>query len=431
MYFPKINKDDGYTVFTLCRNKMDELFDDFIPEGVNERLNDELSAMQKTDSSVCFLIAKCFAEESAKQGYPISSRGTVGSTLIAWLLGITDINPLKPHYYCDKCKHFDFAVGVADGYDLPNRHCPKCKAVMKGDGHNIPFHSLFGFDGDKIPDVDINVAPEVQAQAGDILRKLFPDAKIVRGGTTQHDGSRGVHPGGFFIIPAEHADNVPTLKLADGDKTVLITEQDSYDLHDTYLKMDILGHSTPEKLARLAERTGVDLAKIPMNDVAVMNMFQKASTNNIPEFDTEFVKDMLEICKPISFFDLCKISGLSHGTGVWIGNARALIEDGVAPLRDTLAFREDVFEMLTDCDMDDSEAFQIAEIVRKGKASIELEAAVFEEYNLPDWFYPSSRKIRYMFPKAHGVSYVKMAVQMMWFNVYHTDIFNAVTKDFE
>lgn len=175
MYFPKINKDDGHTVFALCQDKMEELFDDAIPEDINERLNDELSAMQKTDSAVCFLIAKRFAEESAKLGFTISSRGTVGSTLIAWLLGITDINPLKPHYYCDKCKHFNFAMGVADGYDLPDKPCPKCGAVMKGDGHNIPYHSLFGFEGDKIPDIVINVAPEVRAQAAEILRELFPD----------------------------------------------------------------------------------------------------------------------------------------------------------------------------------------------------------------------------------------------------------------
>jgi DNA polymerase-3 subunit alpha (Gram-positive type) len=427
MYMPKIeNSKERFKDY--CRNKFIELYGDNPHEKFTERLNTELGIILEHDHEIPFLIIKYLVDESLKMGYPTFSRGCIGSSFSAFLLGITGINPLNPHYHCHKCKRVEIMQSVVDGYDLPGKLCPVCGTTMKGDGHNIPFVSFSGYNGDKEPDIDINVAPEIQKKTKAILQSFFPNDKIVRAGALRRDGSRGAHPGGYFIIPVEYADEVSTIEIEIDGEIVEVTEKEVHTLTKDFLKIDILGHFVPEKLSILSKETDVILDDIPMNDSDVISLIQSGDTEGIPEFESDFMRNMLQICIPNCFSDLCKISGLSHGTDTWTGNARYLLQDGKAALKNILAFREDVYDYLIKADADYDEAYRIMESVRKGRASRDLDELDLEEYNLPDWFHPCICKIKYMFPKAHGVSYVRMAMQIAWFKSYHNELFNKVLK---
>ena len=437
MHLPKIKNSDEL-IKNYCHDKFMELYGKNAPEEMKARLDYELSSIINHNFVVHYLIAKHIADESRKMGYPVFTRGSVGSSFVALLLGFTGINPLKPHYLCTNCKSIQFVSDVASGYDLPNKDCHICGAIMKGDGHNIPFETFAGLDGDKKPEIVLNVAAPIKEKAKELLQSLFPNDKIALAGTIRRINifgkdatfwkSKGVYPGCFFIIPNEYSGDVITELRKVGNAKVEVTKGDYHEIWDDFLKFDILEHSTSTLLVELSKQTGVLLDSIPANDEKAFALITAGENNCIVDFNSVFVKNMIEDCNPTCFSELCKISGLSHGTDVWNNNAEDLIFQSKATIKEVLAFRDDVFEYLITIGAERANAYKIMEKVRKGKGLYEDD---LKGYKLPNWFYESANKIKYMFPKAHAVSYVKMAMQLAWFKVNYHDLSEAEIKRLE
>ncbi len=478
--FPPAIEGSKEELKKLCYDKINELYGDDPHQVIRDRLEYELSKILGNNFDVMYIIAQKLVTKSVSDGYLVGSRGSVGSSFVAFLSGITEVNALPAHYRCAKCRHveFDDSGDFATGADLPDKKCPMCGEMMLKDGFNIPFQTFLGFDGDKTPDIDLNFSGEYQATAHSQVIELFGEGHVFRAGTigtvadktaygyvkkylderglsvTRAEENRmtagcagikrttGQHPGGAIVVPTECEiyDFTPIQHPADDkDSDVITTHFDYHSIDENLLKLDMLGHDDPTMIKMLEDLTGVNAREIPLDDAETMSIFTSIAALGIegdkllgdtgsvaiPEFGTHFVREMLKDTRPTTFDELARISGLSHGTDVWLNNAQTLVRDGVATLKEVICCRDDIMIYLIEKGVENKLAFTIMENVRKGKGLKPEWIDVMRENNVPEWYIESCQKIKYMFPKAHAVAYVMMAFRIAWFKVHRPKAFYA------
>ncbi len=461
-----------------------KIYGEELPELIATRLDKELSGIINGGYDVIYLIAQRLVEDSNAHGYIVGSRGSVGSSLVATFCGITEVNPLPPHYVCPNCKKSIFTddegnplnLSYGSGFDMPERTC-ECGALMKRQGQDIPFETFLGFNADKTPDIDLNLASEYQAFSHDYTKVLFGEHNVYRAGTVSTIAEKtafgfvkiyaedkgitmrrpemerlakgitgikrtsGQHPGGIIVIPdyKDVFDFTPYQYPAENTEAAWYTTHfEFHDIEENVLKLDILGHDDPTVLKYLSDDVQIDINDIPLDDRGVLSLFNSpealgvtseeikcaTGTFGVPEFGTNFVIKMLEEIRPTKFADLIKISGLSHGTDVWNGNARDLIVDGICEFDKVIGCRDDIMIYLIKCGIDNGTAFKMSEFIRKGKTAKEPDKWIeFKEimaaHTVPDWYIKSCEKIKYMFPKAHAAAYVINGFRVAWFKLYH------------
>ena len=465
---------------TYAFSEAKKLYGEPLPQLVVQRLEKELAAIIDNGYAVIYLIAHKLVAKSLRDGYLVGSRGSVGSSFVATMCGITEVNPLPPHYRCPKCNYNDFITdaSVGSGFDLPQRSCPHCGCKLAADGHNIPFEVFMGYEGDKVPDIDLNFSGEYQPTIHRYTEEFFGSERVFRAGTISTTAERtaygfvkgyfsekgikrrsveidrlvkactgikrttGQHPGGLMILPAdkEIEEFTPLQYPADAKSAGVITTHFDYNsLGGCLLKLDLLGHDDPTALKILSELTGVDADTIPYNDEETMAIFSglgemglepdlfdiPIGTIGIPEFGTRFVRQMLYDTKPTTFAELVRISGLSHGTDVWLQNAQDLVRSGTAELSEVISTRDDIMTYLIAYGVPHRRAFNIMEQVRRGKGLDKEDIRVMSAAGIPQWYIDSCQRIKYMFPKAHAVAYVIMAYRIAWYKVHYPQAFYA------
>lgn len=484
-FYPPKMENAEEIVKSMTYEKAYRIYGNPLPEIVSARLERELNAIINNGFSVLYLSAQKLVKKSLDNGYLVGSRGSVGSSLVAFMMGITEVNALYPHYICDnpECKYSEFIEKEGVGIDLPDKICPKCGAKLRKDGYSIPFEVFMGFKGDKVPDIDLNFSGEYQSEihryceelfgkenvfkAGTIstlaeknaeayVRKYFEDnnlnavrAEIIRLGRLCQGAKKttGQHPGGMVIVPQGNSiyEFCPVQRPANDETSESTTTHYDYHVMDEQLvKLDILGHDDPTTIKLLQEYTNMEIKDIPLADKDTLKIFSSTEslgvtpeqigteigTYGIPEFGTGFVRQMLIDTRPTTFAELVRISGLSHGTNVWLNNAQEFVRNGQATLSQIITVRDDIMNYLIDQGLDNSDAFKIMEFVRKGKPKKEPEnwekySAMMKEKNVPDWYIESCRRIEYMFPKGHAVAYVMMAMRIAYFKVHQPLAFYA------
>ena len=479
LFAPKI-ENSVEDLKALVYGKMHRLYGDNPPELVRQRVDTELHDIITCHYDVIYMSAQKLVQNSLENGYLVGSRGSVGSSIVAYMSGITEVNSLPAHYRCPKCKYctFDVPDGINCGADLPDAVCPECGEKLDKDGFNIPFETFLGFGGSKVPDIDLNFSGEYQAKAHAYCVEMFGASHVFRAGTigtvaektaygyvkkylaernltvSRAEENRlaagcvdvrrttGQHPGGLVVIPQENEiwDFCPVQHPADDIHTDIITTHFEYhSMEENLLKLDMLGHDDPTMIRMMEDLTGVDAQKIPLDDKETMSIFISSKVLGyendsilgptgavaIPEFGTSFVRGMLVDTKPKQFDTLIRLSGFSHGTDVWLGNAKDLILSGTATVGEAIGCRDDIMLYLIKCGMPEMRAFKIMESVRKGRGLPEGAEEEMRAAGVPDWYIGSCRKIQYLFPKAHAAAYVMMAFRIAWFKVHYPMAFYA------
>lgn len=487
---PKIEGAED-TLRRTCMEKAHSIYGNPLPDRIGERLEKELSSIINNGYAVMYVSAQMLVQKSLSDGYLVGSRGSVGSSFAATMAGITEVNPLEPHYICPECKHLEWGdMEKYDcGIDMPPMDCPVCGTPMNRDGFTIPFATFLGFDGDKEPDIDLNFAGEYQPVAHRYVGTIFGEKNVFKAGTvgtiadktaygyvrrfyeergipinkyeadrlTQHctgvKRTTGQHPGGIVIVPEDHEiyEFCPVQHPANDVKSDIITTHfDYHKIDENLLKLDILGHNVPSMIRQLQDMTGIDPLSLPLTDRKVLSIFNgtealdikepnykfKHGSFAIPEFGTSFVRQMLDDTKPDKFADLVRISGFSHGTDVWLNNAQDYIRQGIATMREVISTRDDIMNYLMLKGIENKTSFQIMEDVRKNRPLKPEQLKVMEEHGVPQWYIDSCIKIQYMFPRAHAVAYTMMSFRMAWYKVYYprefyATYFSSVVADFD
>ncbi|MEG0662732.1 MAG: PolC-type DNA polymerase III, partial [Anaerovoracaceae bacterium] len=479
--FPPKIPDSENILRDTCEKNAAEKYGSPLPEKIRARLDKELDSIIGNGYAVMYVSAKMLVDKSMSDGFLVGSRGSVGSSFAATMSGITEVNPLAPHYICPQCKYLEWGdeQEYDCGVDMPEKACPQCGSKLDQDGFSIPFETFLGFEGDKEPDIDLNFAGEYQGTAHKYVDEIFGAKNVYKAGTIGTIASKtaygfvmkyfenkgqpvnkyeldrltekctgvkrttGQHPGGIIIVPDDHEiyEFCPVQRPANDTKTDIITTHfDYHSIDSNLLKLDILGHDVPSMIKHLQDMTGVDPQKVPLKDERVTGIFNGIEgldiqdpeykfthgSYGIPEFGTKFVRQMLDDTKPDKFADLVRISGFSHGTNVWLNNAQAFIRSGEATMREAISTRDDIMNYLILKGLPNKEAFNIMEKVRKGKGVTEEREELMRQNDVPEWYIESCKRISYMFPRAHAVAYVMMSYRIAYYKVYHPAAFYAV-----
>ncbi len=480
LHTPKMDGAD-VEIKDTCVTRAKELYGDPLPSIVENRLNRELESIINNGFAVLYLIAEKLVKKSNEDGYLVGSRGSVGSSFVATLLGITEVNPLAPHYICSTCYYNEFILdgSIGSGADLPQKDCPNCGMPMIKDGHEIPFETFLGFDGDKIPDIDLNFSGDYQSTIHKYTEVLFGKDHVFKAGTiatiaekTAYGFSKkyleeqgehayrsaqlaalahgctgvkrttGQHPGGIIVLPRGENVNcfTPLQRPAEDTESDIVTSHfDYHSIDSSLVKLDLLGHDDPTVIKMLEDLTHTNAKSISLDDEKTLSLFRSSEALHldpkildmdigslgIPEFGTKFVRQMLQDTRPIAFSELVRISGFSHGTDVWLNNAQELIFAKIAKLSEAISTRDDIMSYLLHKNLPPLIAFRIMEDVRKGKGLKEEYEEEMRKFHVPDWYIDSCKKIKYMFPKAHAVAYVTMAFRIAWYKINHPEAFYA------
>ncbi len=472
--FPPKIEGSAEDIERIARETAESLYGNPLPQEVEDRLQRELKSVIGNGYADLYNIARLLVKHSREEGYVVGSRGSVGSSFLAYCAQITEVNSLPPHYRCPKCKHTEFVYDERydSGHDMPDANCPECGTAYVKDGHNIPFETFLGFKGDKQPDIDLNFSGENQASAHKYTEEIFGEGYVFRAGTVStvaektaygyvrkyfeqkginvHNAeierlkqgvmnvktTTGQHPGGVIVLPKGHDihEFTPIQHPAEkAESGIITTHFDYHSIDENLLKLDILGHDDPTMIRMLQDLTGVDPTQVPLDDKAVMSLFlntealgvtpedigSETGTFAVPEFGTKFVRQMLVDTKPTSLGELIRISGLSHGTDVWTNNAQLLVQNGTCTLRNAICCRDDIMIYLINRELPPERAFKIMEQVRKGKKLKPEDEVEMREHNVPEWYIESCNKIQYMFPRAHAAAYVTMSLRVAYFKVHY------------